>query len=107
MNLPPLSKNVWQLSILFDHYLVLECYNVFILSFYWDKIKKSLKKMRKELKKYNIYSLTSDNFDDILTITKEYELTDEEQIGVSKVRSRVKGTADRSNSICKRLDLRI
>lgn len=35
------------------------------------------------------------------------ELTDEEQIGVSKVRQRVKGTADRTYSICKRLDLRI
>ena len=50
-----------------------------------QRVKKSLKKMRKELKKYNIYSLTSDNFDDILTITKEYELTDEEHQKLYKI----------------------
>ena len=44
-----------------------------------QKIKKSIKKMRKELSKYNVYSLSAEKFPEIQSIYKEYNLSDEEQ----------------------------
>ena len=44
-----------------------------------QKIKKDIKRMRKLLQKYNVYSLRAENFPELLTIYKEYNLSDEEQ----------------------------
>lgn len=52
---------------------------------YKYKTKKSVKKMLKELKKYNIYSLTKDNFAKITNILEDYELTDQGKETIDKI----------------------